>query len=314
MRCCPAKRVNLVGALVDEESEEEYLFIGLAAIGGDAEQLTGGGKEQDALRDVVAASGSGESGEQCASSERCAQGVVQRVAVDNIRDLDGEEKETVTQDVCITGDARWTQTVDINGHSVNLKLDTGAGANILNVQDFRALRRRPCLKDTKLRLVDFNRRAIVVQGQCIVSVTIAKGTFNVLFVVVETGPSLLGRTACERLDLVRRILAADREDKEVRDAHNYVLPDNVSEMSAIPFVHKIVVREGSQPVSASSRRVPVAVKGKLKGELERMLRLGVIERVVGATDWVNHMVIVYKPNGDIRLCLDPRALNKSIVR
>ena len=45
-----------------------------------------------------------------------------------------------------------------------------------------------------------------------------------------------------------------------------------------------------------------------------MLGLGVIERVVGATDWVNHMVIVYKPNGDIRLCLDPRALNKSIVR
>ena len=124
-----------------------------------------------------------------------------------------------------------------------------------------------------------------MQGQYVVSVTTARGQFNVLFVVVETGPSLLGRTACERLDLVRRILAADmQQDKEVRDSHNYVLPDNVSEMSAIPFVHKIVVREASQAVSASSRRVPVAVKGKLKGELERMLKLGDIERVVGATD------------------------------
>ena len=30
MRCCPDKRVNLVGTLVDEEPEEEDLFIGLA--------------------------------------------------------------------------------------------------------------------------------------------------------------------------------------------------------------------------------------------------------------------------------------------
>ena len=32
------------------------------------------------------------------------------------------------------------------------------------------------------------------------------------------------------------------------------------------------------------------------------------------TDWVNALVIVSKPNGDLRICLDPRPLNKAIKR
>ena len=140
------KRVNLVGNVKEKESEEEDLFIGLAAI------------ERNKDRD--------------------------------------EETDDVTTDVCISGEARWTQTVDINGHIVNLKLDTGAGANILNVRDYKALKRKPGMKETKMRLIDFNGKAIVVQGQCILSVTTGARTYHVLFVVVETGPSLLGRTAC----------------------------------------------------------------------------------------------------------------------
>ena len=32
------------------------------------------------------------------------------------------------------------------------------------------------------------------------------------------------------------------------------------------------------------------------------------------SDWVNSMVTVSKPSGDIRICLDPRDLNKAIKR
>ena len=45
-----------------------------------------------------------------------------------------------------------------------------------------------------------------------------------------------------------------------------------------------------------------------------MDRLGVIERVQEPTDWVNSMVIVTKPNGKLRICIDPRDLNKAIKR
>ena len=62
------------------------------------------------------------------------------------------------------------------------------------------------------------------------------------------------------------------------------------------------------------RKVPFALKPKLKEELQRMVDLNVIEPVEKPTEWVNALVIVSKPNGKLRICLDPRPLNKAINR
>ena len=45
-----------------------------------------------------------------------------------------------------------------------------------------------------------------------------------------------------------------------------------------------------------------------------MERLNVIEKVQEATEWVNSMVVITKPNGKLRICIDPRDLNKVIKR
>ena len=45
-----------------------------------------------------------------------------------------------------------------------------------------------------------------------------------------------------------------------------------------------------------------------------MEKLGIIERVTEPTDWVNSLVIVHKANGKLRICIDPRDLNKAIKR
>ena len=45
-----------------------------------------------------------------------------------------------------------------------------------------------------------------------------------------------------------------------------------------------------------------------------MEKLKVIERVYEPTEWVNSMVTVVKPNGKLRICIDPRNLNKAIKR
>lgn len=52
----------------------------------------------------------------------------------------------------------------------------------------------------------------------------------------------------------------------------------------------------------------------LKHELERMVDIKVITKVEEPTEWVSSIVLVSKPNGKIRLCLDPRNLNKAILR
>ena len=45
-----------------------------------------------------------------------------------------------------------------------------------------------------------------------------------------------------------------------------------------------------------------------------MESLGVISKVEKSTDWVNGMVLVGKPNSNLRICLDSRPLNKAVRR
>ena len=53
---------------------------------------------------------------------------------------------------------------------------------------------------------------------------------------------------------------------------------------------------------------------KLIEALDELEINGVISAVEEATDWVNNLVIVEKPYGNVRLCLDPRELNRAIKR
>ena len=82
----------------------------------------------------------------------------------------------------------------------------------------------------------------------------------------------------------------------------------------MPFTYKIQLKEGAQPVVHAARRVPAPLKDCLKKELDRMIMLGVIKKVNEPTDWVNSTVITKKKNVELRMCMDPKDLNKSIKR
>ena len=43
-----------------------------------------------------------------------------------------------------------------------------------------------------------------------------------------------------------------------------------------------------------------------------MEKLDIIEKISEPTYWVNSLVIVSKPNGKLRICIDPRDLNRAI--
>ena len=45
-----------------------------------------------------------------------------------------------------------------------------------------------------------------------------------------------------------------------------------------------------------------------------MEHLGAIEKVDQPTKWVNSIVIVEKPDGNLRICLDQKDLNRAVKR
>jgi len=62
------------------------------------------------------------------------------------------------------------------------------------------------------------------------------------------------------------------------------------------------------------RRVAIPLVEKVKTELQRMESIGVISRVSQPTDWCAGMVVVPKPDGRVRICVDLTKLNQSMQR
>jgi hypothetical protein len=78
--------------------------------------------------------------------------------------------------------------------------------------------------------------------------------------------------------------------------------------------YNIKLKPLSEPVQHAPRRVPEKRKTAYKAEIERLVREGIIAPVKTHTDWVNSLVSVDKPDGSLRLCLDPSDVNKCIER
>ena len=78
--------------------------------------------------------------------------------------------------------------------------------------------------------------------------------------------------------------------------------------------HHMSLEENATPTIHPPRKAPFGFRDKIKEELDRLVDQNIIEKVDYRTEWVNSLVIVDKPNGKLRLCLDPKELNAAIKR
>ena len=90
--------------------------------------------------------------------------------------------------------------------------------------------------------------------------------------------------------------------------------DLFGDLGCLPGSYHINIDPNVKPGVHPPHRVPFALRHKLRAELDRMVSLGVIEKVDQPTDWVNSIVLIEKHNGDLRICLDPKDLNRAIKR
>lgn len=76
----------------------------------------------------------------------------------------------------------------------------------------------------------------------------------------------------------------------------------------------IKLLENAKPVIQYSGKAPFSLHGKLKETINSSEEKGVVEEVEYPTQWVNNLLIVKKPTNKLRLCIDPKLLNKYISR
>ena len=69
-----------------------------------------------------------------------------------------------------------------------------------------------------------------------------------------------------------------------------------------------------KPATHARRKVPIKSKEAIDKELDYLIEEEIITEQVEPTPWVSSVTFPRKPNGEVRVCLDPSNLNKAIIR
>ena len=224
----------------------------------------------------------------------------------------------------------WIAPVEINGTVTPLKIDSGAQVNVLTRSDYDGLKHKPRIYDNTMRLKAYNNTDIETQGICYAMVHLKTGEKfdRIRFVIVDgkdnVTQSILGVGDSEKLGLVVRAREvhkvfsvkskSDSTDGLTKDKVQKEYKDVFEGLGCLDGKVSIQLKDNAVPLVCPARKVPIALKDKLKHELNRLEQQGVIKKTQGPTDWVLPLVLVQKSNGDLRICMDPLRLNQYVKR
>lgn len=121
--------------------------------------------------------------------------------------------------------------------------------------------------------------------------------------MVEAGDiSILGKETAKRLGIPKLGL-------EVNQVDNPCPFPTIKNITV-----KLTIDQSVKPVRQPLRRVPISVEKQIEEKLEEALRSDIIERVKEPSAWISPIVVILKPSGDIRVCIDVRRANEAILR
>ena len=92
---------------------------------------------------------------------------------------------------------------------------------------------------------------------------------------------------------------------------------NLNKIKHFAFLgtYHIVTYPTVQPMIHAPRKCPIQMKDELQSSaLDKMTRDKVIRKLTDPTDWVSSLAFSRKKDGSLKICLDPKDLNRAITR
>ncbi|KAI8516719.1 hypothetical protein Bbelb_053000 [Branchiostoma belcheri] len=229
---------------------------------------------------------------------------------------------------------RKTTNIDLK-----LKIDTGAQSNVMPIQHYAKLCPEHMMKDGRVKsgiltpsdviLTAYGGARIPHLGKAQIEGKHKGRKVKCSFFITKAeGPIIIGLKACQQLDIIRinhEVKTSQRIDSDVPIKDRPPIRNKEECIAMYPECfdntvgcfdeeYHITVDPTVEPVVHPPRRVPLELREKLREQLNEMVEKGVISQVTQPTDWVNSIVVKEKPNGKLRVCLDPRDLNNALKR
>ena len=91
-------------------------------------------------------------------------------------------------------------------------------------------------------------------------------------------------------------------------------PNSFDRLGSLKGAYNIRVDRTVKPATHARRKVPIESKEAIDKELDYLIEEEIITEQVEPTPWVSSVTFLRKPNGEVRVCLDPSNLNKAVIR
>ena len=243
---------------------------------------------------------------------------------------DGEESEDDAFYVFTASKSEALETLElrINDKIVDVIVDSGASCNLMSEHVFHSLigGKAPLAGCDKNVYAYTHPQPLELMGSGMLRVTVPQTKMSAIakfYVVPGQAATLLGRKTSEMLAILKVGINVNNcttnidcaQPLDNKAALRLKLPKVFEGLGKLKgYQLKLHQDDTVPPVVQPLRRIPFSRRQKVTSKLKQLEELDVIEKVNGPTSWINPLVAVEKPNGDIRICLDMRQANHAILR
>lgn len=205
---------------------------------------------------------------------------------------------------------RWEVPVTVESSKVIFKIDTGADETVVPAELFTHLFPTINLQPARRRLQGPDGKSLAICGMAAMNMTFAGvNSRENVYVLQGLRTPLLGKPAIERLGVLSQVNVVKKLEPESD------FPQVFQGLGTFKDEYDLKLNPEAKPFALSSpRRVPLPLFEKTRQELERMQELGAISPVTEPTTWCAPMVVVPKPSGAVRICVDFTELNRYVQR
>ena len=228
------------------------------------------------------------------------------------------EEHDILSVKCVSKPNDKTLTVNLEIENVTLKMeiDTGSCITLISKTDYNSYFSDILLEPCSLKFKSASGGDIQVLGKIWVTVHYC-GQKRRLCLRVADGPGrLLGRDWLSVIKLDWAALGAQLLQSSGGQVH-FVGIDRAKAVEKLKIKHKelfkqelgtlkgiqahLTLKEGVTPKTTKPYRVPLAMKEKVEAEYDRLVSLGILEKI-NASEWSSGVVAVPKPGGAVRIC------------
>ena len=195
--------------------------------------------------------------------------------------------------------------VSIEGKPVDIEVNTGATVSIMPEKVWRKVLSAKRVRKSNLKLRSYSGHEVPIIGEIDVRVVYGNQKAHLPIVVTKNeGPVLLGRNWLSVLKLnwsqIKTVSAKPVNDVEQLTTQ-YAFDDSLGTIKGARAHLKM--KPKSTLKFFKPRPVPFALEDKIGEELNRLEKLGVLEKVE-FSDWATPIVPVLKLDGSVRTCGD----------